>query len=211
MSFKLRTTESVSRFPTSTRKTPSLHERCLRIRTNKPITYSLFQTALLAHGDVGQPNNDDVADKEVSPNDSPPQNFLILSCKVDLDWRAVRAKLVSMEQHGASSGLGESWAHEIAQPEKGCVLVCRRQGLGIFHQSVVFLLSHGEHRPQFKHRLIAVCRECEIVSRIDVELSIAFVTEASFDTWMGAWKIRFRTDLLWRTARDELPAHHSQS
>ena len=57
----------------------------------------------------------------------------------------MRAKLVMMEQTGGDEpmGLGSSWAHEIAAPEKGCLLVCRREGMGFFHQSVVFVLGHG--------------------------------------------------------------------
>ena len=54
------------------------------------------------------------------------------------DWRTFRARLVAMESGQAARaarlqlGREERWAHVLAQPERGCLLVARRPGLGMF-------------------------------------------------------------------------------
>lgn len=67
------------------------------------------------------------------------------------DWRAFRARLVAMESgqaaRAASLQLGreERWAHVLAQPERGCLLVARpRPGLGMFANTVILLLEHDD-------------------------------------------------------------------
>lgn len=86
------------------------------------------------------------------------------------DWRAVRAKLVSLERSGAldarppssaarapaprSGGGGgamcvsmfspSAWAHELAAPEVGCVLVARQPGLDFFDGAVVLIAAHDD-------------------------------------------------------------------
>lgn len=63
------------------------------------------------------------------------------------DWRAFRAQLVAAERGVGAEPLtayGARWAHEIAQPEKGCLLVAKRKGLGMFACSVILMLEHGE-------------------------------------------------------------------
>jgi hypothetical protein len=81
------------------------------------------------------------------------------------DWRTVRARLISLEQSGtlgpaplrpglrpppargaAGGGPGfspDSWAHELAAPEVGCVLVAKQQGLGFFEGTVLLIAAHG--------------------------------------------------------------------
>lgn len=68
------------------------------------------------------------------------------------DWRQFRAKLVASE-HPANTpkgalqlGPGEWWAHEICAPEKGCLLLARREDLGVFSYSVVLLT---ENEPEY--------------------------------------------------------------
>ncbi|KAL4451521.1 hypothetical protein ABPG75_007183 [Micractinium tetrahymenae] len=67
------------------------------------------------------------------------------------DWRAFRARLVAMESgqtaRAVSMQLGreERWAHVLAQPERGCLLVARpRPGLGMFTNTVILLLEHED-------------------------------------------------------------------
>jgi putative AlgH/UPF0301 family transcriptional regulator len=64
------------------------------------------------------------------------------------DWRSVRARLVAGE-HGSDSLKAamkitpdEWWAHEIAIPEKGCLLLSRREDLGVFSHSIVLITEH---------------------------------------------------------------------
>lgn len=65
--------------------------------------------------------------------------FFLLPLQLVQDWRAFRARLVAMETgHTARAvslqlGREERWAHVLAQPERGCLLVARpRPGLGMF-------------------------------------------------------------------------------
>lgn len=66
------------------------------------------------------------------------------------DWRTFRAQLVAMER-SSTGGVAEQlltapstrWAHEISRPEKGCLLVARRKGLGMFSAAVILMLEHG--------------------------------------------------------------------
>lgn len=70
------------------------------------------------------------------------------------DWRAFRAQLVAQEkQKGPEDGLTVAnpreeargrWAHELAAPETGCLLVARLDDMGIFNKSVVLLLHHDD-------------------------------------------------------------------
>jgi hypothetical protein len=90
------------------------------------------------------------------------------------DWRAFRAGLVAQEaaeaaltpaelassssspgqqasrpaapaQHPALAAAGGRWAHGLAAPERGCLLVARRPDLGpLFTHSVVLVVDHGE-------------------------------------------------------------------
>lgn len=74
--------------------------------------------------------------------------------RVSADWRSFRARLVDAE--GAAAGgvprVGECaegearWAHRVARPEEGCVLVARPEVIqeGFFEKGVVLVLSHGE-------------------------------------------------------------------
>ncbi|PSC74897.1 hypothetical protein C2E20_1753 [Micractinium conductrix] len=67
------------------------------------------------------------------------------------DWRAFRARLVAMEGGQTARAVGlqlgreERWAHLLAQPERGCLLVARpRPGLGMFANTVILLLEHED-------------------------------------------------------------------
>jgi len=68
------------------------------------------------------------------------------------DWRAFRAALVAQEaelgadagQRPAPLGAPGGWAHPIARPERGCLLLARHADMGpAFDHSVVFMLDHG--------------------------------------------------------------------
>lgn len=72
------------------------------------------------------------------------------------DWRAFRARLVAQERGGsinetvhnghngsAFATRGDRWAHLLAQPEKGCLLIARRSDMRFFNNTVVFLAWHG--------------------------------------------------------------------
>ncbi|GMH43447.1 hypothetical protein BSKO_11369 [Bryopsis sp. KO-2023] len=63
--------------------------------------------------------------------------------QISEDWRAFRAHLVAEETHNTPTMDGR-WAHELAAPEKGCLLVARRFDMGAFNHSVVLLLEHGD-------------------------------------------------------------------
>ena len=43
-----------------------------------------------------------------------------------------------------SLGTQERWAHPIAHPERGCLLVARRPGLGMFSHTVILVLEHED-------------------------------------------------------------------
>ncbi|KAL6894570.1 hypothetical protein ACP4OV_008668 [Aristida adscensionis] len=74
---------------------------------------------------------------------------------IDADWRAYRAQLYQNEQHAKSvnpaaaaappARIGDKWAHPLAEPEKGCLLVATEKldGSHIFERTVVLLLSAG--------------------------------------------------------------------
>ncbi|GBG00045.1 hypothetical protein Rsub_12870 [Raphidocelis subcapitata] len=84
----------------------------------------------------------------------------------EADWRTVRARLVSLERagtlgpaplrpglrpppaRGAGGGPGgfspDAWAHELAAPEVGCVLVAKQQGLGFFDGAVLLIAAHDD-------------------------------------------------------------------
>lgn len=67
---------------------------------------------------------------------------------VSEDWRAFRAQLVALERGTTTVNLlstpNARWAHEIAQPEKGCLLVAKRDGLGMFGHTVILILEHED-------------------------------------------------------------------
>lgn len=81
------------------------------------------------------------------------------------DWRAFRAALVAQEAAGGAlgraaeadeqQGLGtsaqratEGWAHPIALPERGCLVLARQPNMGPdFSEAVIFLLDHGVRFP----------------------------------------------------------------
>ncbi|CAM8921632.1 unnamed protein product [Rhodiola kirilowii] len=80
---------------------------------------------------------------------------------VTSDWREFRASLFAQEQaekidHNEKSGshkskpLGLKWAHPIAVPEAGCVLVATEKldGVQTFERTVVLLLKSGTRHPQ---------------------------------------------------------------
>ncbi len=98
------------------------------------------------------------------------QSFVVYTCaqptlsnthmhthhQVPGDWRAFRARLVAQERVGginettsmhhdqsAFASRGDRWAHLLAQPEKGCLLIARRSDMRFFNNTVVFLAWHG--------------------------------------------------------------------
>ena len=65
------------------------------------------------------------------------------------DWRTFRARLTSLEAAAAQpmSELvppppGRRWAHMLAGPEQGCVLLASGDDMGALTNSVVFVLGH---------------------------------------------------------------------
>jgi hypothetical protein len=83
-------------------------------------------------------------------------------------WRTYRAGLVQRERAGRfweeqaqlrqvlPALLQPSWAHEISQLERGCLLVARQPDMGpLLTQSVVLLLEHGAVPALFQHSLHA--------------------------------------------------------
>ncbi len=81
------------------------------------------------------------------------------------DWRAFRAALVAQEAAGgalrraaeadaqqgpgsSAHGATEGWAHPIALPERGCLVLARQPDMGPdFSEAVIFLLDHGVRFP----------------------------------------------------------------
>ena len=72
------------------------------------------------------------------------------------DWRSFRAQLIALEKTNSASqqecadvqpaqSADRSWVHELALPEKGCLLLGRMNGLGVFTKSVVLLCHHGDY------------------------------------------------------------------
>ncbi|KAJ0099517.1 hypothetical protein Patl1_21831 [Pistacia atlantica] len=94
-----------------------------------------------------------------SPSDDKKKGF------VDADWRSFRARLVAEEQAASRTqaqepsafvdldtvvdspppqiNIGDRWAHEIHEPEKGCLLIATEKldGVHIFERTVILLLS----------------------------------------------------------------------
>lgn len=80
---------------------------------------------------------------EAQPDAAPTPNELT-------DWRSFRAHLVALER--TSSALTEklaqkpadhkAWAHELGLPEKGCLLLGRREDMAEFTHTVVLLCQH---------------------------------------------------------------------
>ncbi|XP_031286686.1 uncharacterized protein LOC116145370 [Pistacia vera] len=94
-----------------------------------------------------------------SPSDDKKKGF------VDADWRSFRARLVAEEQAASriqpqepsafvdldtvvdspppQINIGDRWAHEIHEPEKGCLLIATEKldGVHIFERTVILLLS----------------------------------------------------------------------
>ncbi|KAL6640881.1 hypothetical protein ACP70R_019062 [Stipagrostis hirtigluma subsp. patula] len=77
---------------------------------------------------------------------------------IDPDWRSYRAQLYLNEQYAKSvnpavaatsrtepAKIGDRWAHPLAEPEKGCLLVATEKldGSHIFERTVILLLSAG--------------------------------------------------------------------
>ena len=69
------------------------------------------------------------------------------------DWREFRAQLVALEHVSSAGGAAAllsspntRWAHEIAKPEKGCLLVAKPRDLGQFTSGVVLVTEHGEYQ-----------------------------------------------------------------
>ena len=67
------------------------------------------------------------------------------------DWRLFRAQLVAKEMNQGASLVKNTmlrpfdiWAHPIAQPEAGCLLLARQSGLGMFSHSIVLITEHGK-------------------------------------------------------------------
>ncbi|XP_031397449.1 uncharacterized protein LOC116208243 [Punica granatum] len=89
------------------------------------------------------------------------------SPSIESDWRSFRARLVAGERASrveAPSALvdldtavdqpklvtiGDKWAHEIHEPEKGCLLIATEKldGVHIFERAVILLLSTGPLGP----------------------------------------------------------------
>lgn len=59
------------------------------------------------------------------------------------DWRSFRAQLYFKEQLPAVQTGGDRWAHPLAEPEKGCLLIATEKldGSHIFERTVILLLS----------------------------------------------------------------------
>lgn len=73
------------------------------------------------------------------------------SPKLASDWREFRAQLVALEHVSSAGGAAAllsnpntRWAHEIAQPEKGCLLVAKPRDLGQFTSGVVLVTEHDD-------------------------------------------------------------------
>ncbi|XP_050226482.1 uncharacterized protein LOC126676343 [Mercurialis annua] len=88
---------------------------------------------------------------------------------IEADWRSFRAKLVANEQafrpndpssimdpdavvetdHSLQATVGDKWAHEIHEPERGCILIAtdKLDGVHIFERTVILLLSVGPVGP----------------------------------------------------------------
>lgn len=75
----------------------------------------------------------------------------------DTDWRSFRAKLIRNETSSKDARLDDAapeqglqetsevqWAHQIANPEKGCLLVAKRGDLDIFSNTVILILEHSD-------------------------------------------------------------------
>lgn len=72
---------------------------------------------------------------------------------IDADWRSFRAHLYFNEQYAKSVNpmppqavkVGDKWAHPLAEPEKGCLLIATEKldGSHIFERTVILLLSAG--------------------------------------------------------------------
>ncbi|KAM5575087.1 hypothetical protein ABKV19_014163 [Rosa sericea] len=77
------------------------------------------------------------------------------SYHTNLDWREVRAMFIRREQAESdpqyqSKPLGEKWAHPLAVPETGCILVATEKldGVRTFERTVVLLLRSGNRHPE---------------------------------------------------------------
>ncbi|XP_050378779.1 uncharacterized protein LOC126796056 [Argentina anserina] len=77
------------------------------------------------------------------------------SYHINSDWREVRAQFIRGEQAETdlqyqSKPLGEKWAHPIAVPETGCILVATEKldGVRTFERTVVLLLRSGNRHPE---------------------------------------------------------------
>ncbi|KAK9815415.1 hypothetical protein WJX72_003278 [[Myrmecia] bisecta] len=73
------------------------------------------------------------------------------SLTISQDWRSFRARLIAMEQavtRDVTQGLfmpqltSSQWAHLLARPERGCLLVARKPDMGTFAHSVILVLDH---------------------------------------------------------------------
>lgn len=89
------------------------------------------------------------------------------SPSLESDWRYFRARLVARERasrsevpsalvdldtvvdHPKPVTIGDKWAHEIHEPEKGCLLIATEKldGVHIFERAVILLLSTGPLGP----------------------------------------------------------------
>ncbi|KAL6184427.1 hypothetical protein ACLB2K_045828 [Fragaria x ananassa] len=77
------------------------------------------------------------------------------SYHISSDWREVRAQFIRGEQAETdpqyqSKPLGEKWAHPLAVPETGCILVATEKldGVRTFERTVVLLLRSGNRHPE---------------------------------------------------------------
>lgn len=81
---------------------------------------------------------------------SPHPCTLALSPQLANDWRSFRARLVSLEQGRVELATAMhmqhdvKWAHAIAHPERGCLLVARKMTLGMYTHSLVLMLEHDD-------------------------------------------------------------------
>ncbi|CAN0410390.1 unnamed protein product, partial [Hapterophycus canaliculatus] len=65
------------------------------------------------------------------------------------DWREFRKNLISRygEDSGKDPWSDGCWAHDIGTVEPGCLLIATEEiDSGIFHQSVILILSHERDR-----------------------------------------------------------------
>ncbi|CAN6283468.1 unnamed protein product [Urochloa humidicola] len=112
---------------------------------------------------------------------------------IDPDWRSFRAQLYFNEQHAKSKSLkpavaamppqavkiGDKWAHQLVEPEKGCLLIATEKldGSHIFERTVILLLSAGVLGPVgviLNRPSLMSIKEAESIFADDADIAGAF-------------------------------------